>query len=275
MPLTRIGAHDLFVDTIGHGGLLITVHGGPGLDHSAFRPVLDPLSKRAKVVFYDQLGSGRSERVATLNGLGDWVDEIDAIRAHFGAKRCVVLGHSFGSFVALLHALKYPDTVAGLVLVGSAPRMDFTAQSIALANQWYPPAMVQAWIAAVSAPTVDDAAFAKTWREILPMYVHRADAAALDAMASRTVYSAMALNYGFAQLPTYDVTPRLGDVRAKTLVVTGKYDWVTPIEYGAKRLMAGLKSADFVQFDESGHYPFVEESAKFVDVVGKWLDALE
>jgi proline iminopeptidase len=272
-----IGGHRVWVETIGFGGALVTLHGGPGLDHSWFRPALDPLASKAKVVYYDQADCGRSARdVPLANGFGTWVDELDGLRAALGVERMVLLGHSGGSMLALSYAVRFPAHVAGMVLIAAAPKFDFVPAAIEEGRRLHGEAAIQKWTAAVSQPARDDAHFRQIWREVLPLYVHRYDAAALDPVEARALYSAAALSYGLGvATPAFDVTAQLGSIRAKTLLVSGKYDWICPLDAGPRRVAAGIPGARLEVFEQSAHFPFLEEPARFVKVVGDFLDALE
>ncbi len=56
--------------------------------------------------------------------------------------------------------------------------------------------------------------------------------------------------------------------------MAGRHDWITPPAQGAERLHAGLPNAKLVIFEESGHFPFIEEHDKFVHAVRDWLNSL-
>src|SRR5689334_22921091 len=109
----RVLGHDIFYTSSRRGmpplrGPMLTLHGGPGFDHTYLARGLDVLSDEIEVIYYDQLGSGRSERPATLDGgMEVWVDEVDALREHLGHDKVVLFGHSFGSFIAIEYALRY------------------------------------------------------------------------------------------------------------------------------------------------------------------------
>lgn len=273
----QVGGHSVFVETLGHGGALVTLHGGPGLDHSWFRPALDPLSAKAKVVYYDQAGCGRSARdVPLAGGFGTWVDELDALRAALDAERMVLLGHSGGAALALEYAARFPSHLAGLVLVSAAPKFDFIPHAIAAGQRLHGEAAIQTWIAAVSRPARDDAHLREIWRSVLPLYFHRHDPGAIAPIEARALYSAAAFNYGMGgAASSFDATGALGGIRAKTLLISGKDDWVCPIEHGPARIAARVRGARLEVFERSGHYPFIEERERFVQVVGAFLDALE
>ncbi len=102
---------------------LIGLHGGPGVDGTALRYWLAPLADAAQVVVPDLRGHGRSDRgdPASWN-LAQWAEDVHQLCHVLGIERPVLLGTSFGGFVAQHYAATYPDDLAGLVLVSTAPR---------------------------------------------------------------------------------------------------------------------------------------------------------
>ena len=102
---------------------LIVLHGGPGLTLEYLVDDLSPLARERSVVFYDQRGSGGSTLVADPAGLDAerFADDLDAVRQHFGLERVTLVGHSWGAGVAALYAMRYPDRVSKVVLVGPMP----------------------------------------------------------------------------------------------------------------------------------------------------------
>jgi proline iminopeptidase len=273
----QLAGHSVFVETLGHGGALVTLHGGPGLDHSWFRPALDGLATKAKVVYYDQADCGRSARNVPLQGGYDtWVTELEALRVALSVDRMVLLGHSAGSQLALEYATRNPARVAGLVLGAASAKFDYVPAAFALGQQLHGAAKMQEWITAVSTPTRDDDDFRATWRRLLPLYFKRLDPAVDADIDARARYSAAALNYGLGvAAPAYDVRAKLPNVTAPVLLVNGANDWLTPHDACTKPLLEGLPNARLEVFAESAHFPFIEEPARFTKLVGDFLDALE
>jgi proline iminopeptidase len=275
MPIPKLRGTEIFYTLHGDGPPVVVMHGGLGLDHTYFRPWLDPLGKKRTLVYYDHRGNGRSARPASLDDVdhATWADDADALRAALGHEKIVLFGHSYGSFLALEYALRHADRLAGLVLVGCAPKFDYTDVVMGNAAQRATPEQLAALQGGLSAPAADDAAYARIWRSIAPLYFHRFDAAVWQRMDEATRYSAAAFNAGmFRCLPAFDVLSRLAGIRVPTLVVTGRHDWITPVEQGGARIQRSMPDAKLVVFEESGHYPFIEEPARFLDVVGGWLD---
>jgi proline iminopeptidase len=94
----------------------------------------------------------------------------------------------------------------------------------------------------------------------------------LSALLDAGTYSAQAYNRGaLTCLQEFDARPWLHEVTAPALLVHGRHDRVHPPELTAAPLAEGLRQAALVVFEESGHYPFIEEPERFARVVGAWL----
>lgn len=102
---------------------VIVIHGGPGFTMDYFAKDLEPLAAHHTLVFYDQRGAGKSTLVSDSVGLsGDkFVDDLEAIRQYFHLRQVALLGHSWGAAVVALYAMRYPDRVARLLIVGGMP----------------------------------------------------------------------------------------------------------------------------------------------------------
>nr|WP_047166154.1 alpha/beta hydrolase [Sphingomonas sp. Y57] len=132
----NVGDISLFVDVVGsqlaiEGGrvrsrpTVILLHGGPAWDHLALRPALEPLADVAQLVFYDHRGLGRSGRGDPARWtLRQWAADLHRLIGILGVERPIILGQSFGGFVAQRFAIDYADSYAGLILLATAARFD-------------------------------------------------------------------------------------------------------------------------------------------------------
>ncbi|HUR33879.1 MAG TPA: alpha/beta fold hydrolase [Vicinamibacterales bacterium] len=264
----------LFGAVLGTGVPLVVLHGGPGLDHTYLRPWLDPLSRGAQLIYFDQREQGRS-RANTPQALTRnlWIDDIERLRLALGLDDMVLFGHSYGGFLGLEYARRYPDRLRGLILCCTAAKVDFVAamgnaQARASAEQFE--ALVQGFGTSVAT----DEALAALWTRILPVYFHRFSERARRAFDSVS-YSAAASNFGVLHdIPAFDATEWLGQIRTRTLVLAGDHDWVMPPHTGAAALHRALPQSEVVRFRDSGHFPFIEEPDTFIDVVASWLGSL-
>jgi len=114
----------LFYHMVGTGpDTLIVIHGGPGFTMDYFAKDLEPLAAKHVLLFYDQRGAGKSTLVQDSAGLSadKFVDDLDAVRRYFGLRKAALLGHSWGAIIAAGYAVRYPDRVSRLLIVGGVP----------------------------------------------------------------------------------------------------------------------------------------------------------
>ena len=120
-----VGGCTLYCEVEGQGFPVVLLHGGPGSTHHGFHPHLSRAKQFAKVIYYDQRGCGQSDyKPAGGYTIDQAVDDLEKLRKALGVDRWTVLGHSYGGLLAQCYVLKYPPSVAGLVLVGSALDQD-------------------------------------------------------------------------------------------------------------------------------------------------------
>lgn len=273
----RVEGVDLHVTVVGEGPALLTLH-PIGFDHAFLRPFLDPLGADARLVHYDQRGHGRSREGVDVARLSHtrWAADADAVREALGEDRVFVLGHSYGAFLALEYALAYPDSVRGLILAGAAAALDYPEVIMENAARRGGPEILPKVQAFLTAPPEEDDPMKEGYGELLPLYFHDPDIARkqIPVMLRGTEACAAVFRHAcFHCLPRYDVSDRLGQIESPTLVLAGADDWLTPLAQGAKRIASGIPNAELVVFEKSGHFPQVEETERFVDVVSQFLRA--
>jgi proline iminopeptidase len=142
------GRSRLYYESIGNGPqTIIVVHGGPGLPHDYMRPEWDLLAVSGRVIYYDQNGCGKSERVPPY-GWRTHVEDLHRLVTKLAPnKRVVLAGSSWGSMLALYYAYQHPERVTALILSGvpigaggtapkpSAPWLQQDSSAIWLRNQ--------------------------------------------------------------------------------------------------------------------------------------------
>src|SRR5947209_7662697 len=114
---------DIYYEVMGEGPPLVAVHGGPGMsDNRGYVEWLRPLADEFQVVSYDLRGCGRSSDAPDGSySHADFVDDLDALRAHLGFDRFALLGTSYGGFIALEYALRHQDRLTHLILQDTSP----------------------------------------------------------------------------------------------------------------------------------------------------------
>jgi proline iminopeptidase len=118
-----VDAHGVLIyyQIIGHGTALMIVHGGPGASHDYFLPYLLPLARTNRVVFIDERGSGRSEKLedASQYTVENMVEDVEAVRQALHLGKISLLGHSYGGVLAQAYAFKYQQNLTHLILGGT------------------------------------------------------------------------------------------------------------------------------------------------------------
>ncbi len=120
-----VGDAELYVEEEGSGVPLVLINGGPGGTHHYFHPWFGQIREFARVIYYDQRGTGLSDYEPGADGytVEQAVDDLDALRAALGIDKWVLVGFSYGGFLAQYYTATHPQNVAGLVLVGASPGM--------------------------------------------------------------------------------------------------------------------------------------------------------
>jgi proline iminopeptidase len=220
----------------GAGLPVILLHGGPGYSSFYLKP-LEALGSDRSVVRYDQLGGGKSERIAdtTMFTIPHFVAELDSLRAHLGYARVHLIGHSWGTILALEYYRTHPDHVASLTLASAAldiPSWERHAKDLVrtLSDS------AQLAIHRREAERKFDAPdYQAALMEFYGLYVWRHPMPAdLDSML-QTVNQAI---YGYMQGPSeftitgtlrrYDATAFLREVQVPVLYTVGEFDEANP-----------------------------------------------
>lgn len=123
-------------------------------------------------------------------------------------------------------------------------------------------------------PFVDDDDMAATLQALLPLYFHRPDPDVLAAFGREARFSAAASAAGGRCMTDFDVRADLERLDVPVLVLAGRHDFIMPADVTAEPLAASLPAAQLVVFEDSGHFPFIEEQEAFLRVVRRWLASL-
>jgi len=268
MPVAHLNDTELFYVEVGEGLPCLVMHGGLGEDHSALHPWLDPLGNVMRLVYYDHRGNGRSGRPPSETITFEQLcADADALRERLGVEEVAVLGHSFGGCIALEYALRYPEHLSHLILLDTAPTLDYAEEIEANACRT---GAIQEQLEALDASAEDEAEYWRLWRLIEPLYFHTFDADLAERVMGKTVISVEAAEAGDAILEDWDLTPRLGEISAPTLIVVGEDDFICPPSQ-AKIMHEGIPDSELAVFENSGHFTHVEEPEAFFDTVRGWL----
>lgn len=267
MPTADLDGLELHHEIDGTGPPILVLHGGLGLDHHLYRRTLAPLAEDHLLVFPDQRGNGRSvpADLARIT-MEQLADDAVALADHLGFDRFGVLGHSYGGFVAQELALRHSARLDTLVLVSTTPGQLGTGE---IADERQGPQPPPEVVAMMSSMPADDEEMAAGMVELFPAYFHRPESHDLRGLVAGTVFRAAAMARGFEVLAGWSSVDRLSGIDVPTLVLAGRHDVFTSYPQ-AHRIADRIPGAAVVVFEESGHFPWIEEQARFLDVVRSW-----
>jgi proline iminopeptidase len=259
-----VNGAELYFETHGQGAPMLVMH-GLGLDHTCLRPWHDGLASQARLIYYDHRWNGRSIHAGPADH-ATWHADAAALLDGLGEARAIVYGHSYGAWLALGFALRYPERVAGLVLCAASPASDYVPDVIAAAPARHPAAAARL-VAGLSAPVERDDELRQIWLDVLPLYFFGPPR---PEILAQTRFSARGFAAGMQCLDGFTTVAQLPSIRPPVLVLTGVADFITPPAQG-RRIVAGVPRGRHGELSASGHFPFVEENDAYLDAIRAWL----
>lgn len=265
-------------DAVANTPPVVFLHGGPGQGSAHFDALAGPwLERSLRMVYFDQRGSGHSDRPASGDyALSTLVEDVEALRQALGVPRIALVGHSFGGLLALEYAAKYPDRVSHLVFA---------------AGLWDTPLQCRLRLQRVA--ELRPEAFARVRGDTLaPDGSRRSDCdlefQAFSSGAEREAYNTEAMFRDPAVAARIDSVNTAHGIRntgelgralfsagllryrftahdrlaMPVLVVAGRHDGAARPE-GLRELARRLPDARFVEFEDSGHFIYLDEPERF------------
>jgi proline-specific peptidase len=256
---------------------LLALHGGPGSTHHYFAP-LERIAAERPVVLYDQIGCGKSDRPQDIEWSVDvFRAEADAVREQLGLERIHLLGTSWGGMLAQEHVLSGAQGVVSLVLSSTLANLALWNEEQLKLRAALPPEVIEVLDRHEQAETYDDPEYEQAMEAYFDRHFYRGPKPRpeLERMAEEKatdVYRAMQGPNEWTTtgaLKGWDMRDRLHEIGIRTLVVRGRYDMCTePI---AAELVNGIPNARKVVLEHSSHTPVLEESDRYLEVVGSFI----
>ncbi len=251
------------------------VHGGPGTDHSSYKPLFSNLIDTLQLVYFDHRGQGRSARrnkeTYTLNNN---VEDLEALRDYLGLEKIVVIGASYGGMVALTYSSRYPERVEALVVMATAANYRFldkakenlqlkgTPEQIALAQHLW------------NGTFKDEKHLGQYFKVMGPLYALTHDPTSSQNTFQRTILSVDAINIAFSTfLRNLDLVSQLHQITAPTLVIGAKEDWICPPEF-SQEIAQKIPHATLKIFEKCGHLIRVDQPQILIEEIRDFLDNL-
>ena len=288
-----IDAHGVLIyyELMGRGTPLVILHGGPGASHDYFLPYLLPLARQHRLVFIDERGSGKSEKLEDPSGytVENMAEDVEAVRQGLRLGKIGLLGHSCGGVLAQAYALKYQRNLTHLVLCSTFhstskmnevfrrmmaemdPELRNRIESLEKAglygrgkvyerNRYSNGYMVAAW---------GEAYFPYLYqRRPDPNY----DPAA-NGIMSWDLYREMWGSSGEfiidGNLKSVEYGDRLNSITVPTLITAGDHDECAPSI--SREMHEKISGSKLVILPQSGHMTFVDQPGLFLKAVGEFL----
>jgi pimeloyl-ACP methyl ester carboxylesterase len=251
---------------------LLLLHGGPGADHSVFKPAYSPLANLVQVVYYDHRGDGRSDGRddSARWRLAQWGDDVKALCDALEIERPIVMGVSFGGYVAMSYALRHPDHPAKLVLCSTAASPSKQAIQVQVFTRLGGAEAGAAAKAFIEDPTPQ--AGLDFWRLCAPLYRRSPYNPETDA---RTIWNPRLMaEFRRGERETMNFLAELSRIKCPTLVMVGEDDPMTPVPC-AEEIVAALPPhlVRFERFAGAGHGIVSDQPEQFFAVLRSFIAA--
>jgi proline iminopeptidase len=243
---------------------LLLLHGGPGMDHSGFKPTMSALADLCQVVYVDHRGNGRSDRGDPADWVFDvWADDVVRFCDALGIERPIVLGNSFGGMVAMRYLARHPEHPAKVILSSTAARMDLDS--------------IVDMFGRLGGDDVASAAKA-FWTDPTPEHIsrylevcgpHYTQQPGNTLENTRVVRNADVLTHFVnGEQRTMDLRAGLAAARCPVLLLAGELDPITPL-VSMEEIRASLPAGvvRWEQFPHAGHGVFRDSPERTIAVL--------
>ena len=268
----------LYYQTMGQGDAVIVIHGGPGMDQGYLLPGMAALAKNHQVVFYDQLGCGRSaatvinESHITINS---FVEDIETLRKALKFAKVTIVGHSWGGMLAMYYAVKYPKNIKKLVLMNTVTSAGMEEFLDEVEKRTMPSAGEFEKLKA-SQEFIDSEpqAIAQYYRLFFQYYFHNPKD--LEKLNLQLEPKGAATGVKVAKILEESIFGKYTDqhddlqkLKIPTLIIRGESD-VIPTS-AANSMAHSINSSKLVVLKNCGHFPYIEQPKEWLEVVEGFL----
>jgi len=259
--------------------VMLALSGGYGYGHAYLRPSLDNLSSDYQIIYADMRGQGRSSDVPISTIQFDTMaDDVAALITYLGLESVFVFGHASGSFIAQKLAIRHPAKVKGLILVSSSMGMTVLPGKD---EEDYPTPFlkdrVQGELLDVAhnfffnPNPLSEATFVDYATRVGPYYMAPKNMDRFDSIWMNVHYKMNVVNHFRSLNPFFTSLGKISLVKTPALIMSGFHDWATP-SVGSHMLAKKMQHCDFVVFNDSGHFLFIEEPDRFYDQVKGFIN---
>lgn len=284
---------------IGQGRNVLVIHGGPGQPFTQPMSGLEPLTSEFRFHYYDQRGSGEStrpiDRFESQNmyenmkmldqslGLGAQIADIERIRQILGDEKLILIGHSWGGFLASLYAAEFPEHVEALILVSPAntlvmPQPDAESDLFAAVRTKLPADEQAEFDAFMKEYMNFNALFQKSDADLVAMneqfgkyYMQAIGKSMETSLPQQGTPGGWMVWAGYVSMgQRHDYRPALQKVAVPVLVIHGADDLQS--EAASRLYVDAFANAEFAVIENAGHFTFEEQPEQFAAIVKSFLE---
>lgn len=281
----------IYYEEFGKGKPLMIVHGGPGESHDYFLPYLTPLAQRNRLIFIDERGSGKSQKLDNVSGytIENMVEDVEAVRKALGLGKISLLGHSVGGVLAQAYALKYQKNLTHLILCSTFPStsqmnkvLNTIKENMSSGLRTRIDSMEKAGLFGHGLPYQQnryaDAYMNAAWGEGYFPYLYQRHPdpnyePASTGNFSWNLYREMWGSHGEyiidGNLKSVEYVNKLHTIKVPTLITCGDHDECAP--WLSKEMNEKIKGSKLVIFPHSGHMTFVDQPVLFIKTIEDFL----
>jgi len=280
---------DLWYRVRGKGPVLVVQPPGWGIGVEVYEQTFSPLERDFTLVYFDPRGSGKSQAPANATDLnvGCFVEDLEALRVHLGLDSFALLGHSHGGLIALNYAITYQRYLSHLLpveaqLVGDLKHgRDVQNEEQRIFSELVKDASfaeaMKFFQAAGSFGALfqlkSDSEFSTFLARIMPLYLKNSDHAPnLQEYVRTHKLSLTALIETASSDERFPVADRLETIKVPTLILNGRYD-IFCTAARASIVQERIPGSKLAVFENSGHFPWVEEPDVFFATVTSFLNS--
>lgn len=266
----------------GKGIPILLLHGGPGVPSCYLKP-LEALGKDRPVIFYDQLGCGKSDPITDTSMLTveHFVNELEQIRVALGLKEYYLYGQSWGTMLATDYYLKYPKGIKALIMSSPAISIPMWLKDADTLIATLPDSVQKAILINEKNKTFDSPDYQKAIKIYYQNFLARKlpwspDIDSAFSTMGVNVYTYMGGPSEFTMigpLKDYDRTNRLNEIKIPTLFITGEFDEARPST--VKYYQSLVSGAEFKLIENAGHMTMQDNPEQNNKAINEFLKALE
>lgn len=283
-----IDGYKINVEMKGSGDPIFFLPGGPGNSHDYMQGNFGQYYKTNTVVFFDWLGRGKSDDAKDPSeySVENDVGMIEKLRVLLKFEKIALVGHSYGTVPAQAYAIKYPDNVAKMILINGFHSGTMWQANCDSYNHYTKTHFPEKWQKVDSLRALgyvsSDKELASVYGSFPTKYIYYHNTK-LTQNTPKTEHRGWANDVYVAiigrdgdfdvsgSMIHQDYRKELKNIKAKTLIVAGRYDGVSTPEF-AVQYKTFMPQAQFEMFENSGHNPYLEESEKFYKIFNTFLN---